>query len=48
MVPRTSFLRNQKGYPVFSKPHQQLLTRFLRLRFPPWLLLADVDPIEGM
>lgn len=46
MLPRTSFLRNAKGYPVLPKAHQQLLTQFLRLRFAPWLLLADVDPIE--
>ncbi|KAK4494510.1 hypothetical protein PRZ48_014808 [Zasmidium cellare] len=36
------------GYPVLSKTHQQLLTRFLRLRFPPWLLLVDVDAIKPM
>ena len=46
-MPRTSFLRNQNGYPVLDKTHQQLLSRFLRLKFAPWVLLADVDPIEG-
>ncbi|KAK5132417.1 hypothetical protein LTR08_009100 [Meristemomyces frigidus] len=30
---------------VFSKAHQQYLTRFLRLRFPPWILLSDVGPV---
>ena len=45
MFPRTSFLRNAKGYPVLSKPHQQLLSRFGRLRFPPSILLSDVGPI---
>lgn len=43
---RTSFLRNAKGYPVLSKQHQQLLSRFATLPSPPWLLLSDVDPLE--
>ena len=43
MFPRTTFLRNAKGYPVFSKQHQQLVSRFARLRFPPWLILCDVQ-----
>ncbi|KAK5121815.1 hypothetical protein LTR85_004690 [Meristemomyces frigidus] len=45
VLPRTSFLRNAKGYPVLAKMHQQYLTRFLRLRFPPWVILSDVGPI---
>lgn len=48
VFPRTSFLRNAKGYPVLSKAQQQLFTRFLRLRFSPWVLIADVDPITPM
>lgn len=47
VMPRTTFLRNQAGYPVLDKGHQQLLSRFLRLKFAPWVLLAEVDPIEG-
>lgn len=46
VYPRTSFLRNPKGYPVLSKAHQQYFSQFVRLRFPPWILLADVDPID--
>ncbi|KXS97296.1 hypothetical protein AC578_4583, partial [Pseudocercospora eumusae] len=46
VLPRTSFLRNTKGFPVLAKAHQTLLSRFLRLRYAPWVLLADVDPIE--
>jgi protein arginine N-methyltransferase 5 len=46
VYPRTTFLRNAKGYPVLSKPHQQYLSHFIRLRFVPWILLADVDPIS--
>jgi protein arginine N-methyltransferase 5 len=46
VYPRTTFLRNAKGYPVLSKPHQQFLSHLIRLRFVPWILLADVDPIS--
>ncbi|KAK3686770.1 hypothetical protein LTR37_019485 [Vermiconidia calcicola] len=45
LFPRTTFIRNAKGYPVLSKAHQQLLTRFARLRFAPWMLLSDVGSI---
>ncbi|EME40700.1 hypothetical protein DOTSEDRAFT_177838 [Dothistroma septosporum NZE10] len=46
VYPHTSFVRNNRGAPVLSKAHQELLTRFIRLRFPPWVLLADVDPVQ--
>jgi protein arginine N-methyltransferase 5 len=46
VYPRTTFLRNAKGYPVLSKPHQQFLSHLIRLRFVPWILLADVDSIS--
>ena len=45
VFPHTTFLRNAKGYPVLSKSHQQVLSRFATLRFPPWLLLSDVGPV---
>ncbi|EMC91657.1 hypothetical protein BAUCODRAFT_78806 [Baudoinia panamericana UAMH 10762] len=41
-LPRTSFIRNGKGYPVLSNALQQYLSRFLRLRFAPLLLLSNV------
>ncbi|KAK5687181.1 hypothetical protein LTS10_001319 [Elasticomyces elasticus] len=47
MLPRTTFLRNGKGFPVLSKQHQQFLTLLLRLRFPPWALLGDVGQIPS-
>ncbi|KAK5165384.1 uncharacterized protein LTR77_008913 [Saxophila tyrrhenica] len=47
VFPRTTFIRNAKGYPVLSKPHQQLISRFARLRFPPWMLLSDVGTLLG-
>lgn len=40
-------MRNQKGYPVLPKSTQALITRFMRLRTPPWILLSDVGPIPG-
>ncbi len=43
-----SFLKNPKGYPVLSNPHQALITRYMRLRAPPWILLCDVGPIPGI
>ena len=44
---RTTFLRNAKAYPVLSKQHQQLLSRFARLKFPPWLVLSDIEPLHS-
>lgn len=44
----TSFIKNQKGYPVLSKAHQALIARFMRRRTPPWILLCDVGPIPGL
>jgi type II protein arginine methyltransferase len=46
-LPASSFLKNAKGYPVLSKAHQALITRYMRLRASPWLLLTDVGPIPG-
>lgn len=46
-IDTTSFIKNQKGYPVLSKAHQALISRFMRLRTAPWILLCDADPIPG-
>ncbi|KAL4872651.1 hypothetical protein BDV12DRAFT_134830 [Aspergillus spectabilis] len=43
----STFINNQKGYPVLSKSHQALISRFMRLRTAPWILLCDVGPIPG-
>ena len=45
VLPRITFLRNAKGYPVLSKQHQQAISRFATLRYPPWLLLSDVGSV---
>ncbi|KAI9872717.1 MAG: Protein arginine N-methyltransferase 5, partial [Pleopsidium flavum] len=47
MTPST-FVKNAKGYPVLSQPHRTLITRYMRLRAPPWILLCDVGPIPGL
>ncbi|KAI9843507.1 MAG: methyltransferase protein [Sclerophora amabilis] len=43
-----SFIQNKNGYPVLGKSHQSLITRYMRLRAPPWILLVDVGPIPGL
>lgn len=47
-VDASSFLKNQKGYPVLSKAHQALIAKLMRLRTPPWILLCNVGPIPGL
>ncbi|KAL2415509.1 Protein arginine N-methyltransferase skb1 [Exophiala dermatitidis] len=41
------FSKNVKGYPVLSRAHQALISRFIRLRSAPWFLLCDVGPVPG-
>lgn len=40
-----TFVPNPKGHPVFTHSNQELLTQYMRLRNPPWILLMDVGPI---
>ncbi|KAJ5106989.1 hypothetical protein N7456_003664 [Penicillium angulare] len=47
-IDASSFLKNQKGYPVLSKAHQALIAKLMRLRTPPWILLCNVGPIPGL
>ena len=39
------FSKNAKGYPVLSKAHQALISRFVKLRSPPWFLLCETGPL---
>ncbi len=48
LIPFTTFVRNAKGYPVLPKSHQALISRYMRLRQPPWILLGDVGPIPSV
>jgi protein arginine N-methyltransferase 5 len=43
-----TFLKNRLGHPVLSKSHQSLVTKYMRLKQPPWLLLSDVGPVPGL
>lgn len=47
-IDQNTFIKNQKGYPVLGKAHQALISRFMRLRTAPWILLCDVGPIPGL
>lgn len=43
-----TFFRNEKYHlPVLSKPQQALVSKYMRIRNPPWLLLCDVGSIPG-
>ncbi|RKF65814.1 Protein arginine N-methyltransferase skb1 [Golovinomyces cichoracearum] len=44
----STFVNNKAGYPVLSKGHQSLITRFMRSKLPPWLLLCDIAPIPNL
>ncbi|KAJ5654065.1 hypothetical protein N7490_001068 [Penicillium lividum] len=44
----STFLKNQKAYPVLSKAHQALIAKLMRLRTAPWILLSGVGPIPGL
>lgn len=41
----STFLNNKREFPVLSKPQQTLITRYMKLKQAPWLLLSDVGPI---
>ncbi|KAK5048932.1 hypothetical protein LTR84_005353 [Exophiala bonariae] len=41
------FAKNAKGYPVLSRAHQAMISRFMRLRTPPWFLLCDVGSVPS-
>lgn len=43
-----TFIKNQKGYPVLGKSHQAMISRFMRLRTAPWILLCDVGSLPGL
>lgn len=43
-----TFARNDSNYPVLTKPTQNFLSRLMRIKSPPWILLCDVGPIPGL
>ncbi|RAL67086.1 hypothetical protein DID88_007866 [Monilinia fructigena] len=44
----STFLKNKGGHPVLGKAHQNLISRYMKLKNVPWLLLCDVGPIPGL
>ena len=41
-----AFFKNENYHqPVLSKPQQALISRYMRTRNPPWILLCDVGPL---
>ncbi|KAM3082435.1 hypothetical protein ACMFMF_002099 [Clarireedia jacksonii] len=46
MFTPSTFLKNKGSHPVLGKAHQNLITRYMRLKQAPWLLLCDVGPIS--
>ena len=40
-----TFFQHVKGHPAFTPAHQELLTHYMRIRNPPWILLMDVGPV---
>jgi protein arginine N-methyltransferase 5 len=47
MIPESSFIPNRVGQPVLSKGHKAFITKFMRLRHTPWILLSDVGFIPS-
>ena len=45
LIPHGTFVRNKLEYEVLTKTHQHLLTWYMRLKHPPWILLSDVCPL---
>lgn len=43
-----TFVKNKGGHPVLSKSHQHLITRYMRVKNAPWIILTDVSPIPDV
>ncbi|WEW60933.1 arginine N-methyltransferase [Emydomyces testavorans] len=48
IIDANTFVKNQKGYPVLSRAHQGLISRFMRLKVQPWIILCDVGLIPDV
>ena len=44
----STFPPNSKGYPTLYPPIQSFISRMMRIKTPPWILLCDVGPIPGL
>jgi type II protein arginine methyltransferase len=47
IFPEPTFVPNKYSQPVLSKHHQVLLSRYMRLRITPWIILNDVGPVPS-
>ena len=43
-----TFFQNDHGKPYIAHPHRDLLTQYMRIRNPPWILLMDVGPLPEL
>lgn len=43
LISNATFCPNNKGFPVFSKAHQNMLTKYMRLRPVPYVLLEQTE-----
>lgn len=41
----TTFGKNAKGYPALSSTHQDFVSKLLKLRIQPWIVLCDATPL---
>ncbi|KAF2401517.1 arginine N-methyltransferas-like protein [Trichodelitschia bisporula] len=46
LIHETSFITNKHSQPVLHKGYRHLLTRYMRLKTAPWILLWDVGPVQ--
>lgn len=47
-IPSSTFVDNAKGYPVLPQSHQVLLSRLMRIRPAPWVILSGVGSISDV
>ncbi|MCJ1248952.1 methyltransferase protein [Trapelia coarctata] len=43
-----TFVKNAKGNPVLFEPVRSFISRLMRQKVTPWILLCDVGPIPGL
>ena len=47
-LPATSFTPNKYNVSVLAKSHQAVISRYLRQKVPPWLLLSGIGRLPGV
>ncbi|KAI9666801.1 MAG: methyltransferase protein [Alyxoria varia] len=46
-IPRTCFVKNDRGFEVLRKSSQDMLLKFMDSKNPPWILLSGIGPLPG-